>query len=270
MEATKRTYQKKSNKGKITVKHYLNTKLKPVFNEKSSIDGKDRYPVYVRMIVLGKVFDIKSKILYPIGLDEFQSISYNERDFFDKEISRITKIINTHRPFANVHFNLKDIGYSYNELTTPLNGAIENTLIKKIQNTLISIGKESREEQKKTFKGIDKNLQKPINFTLNEILDWKGCKSLQLINFLSANSISNCILGFDIFQILKEEYYFLWDFEDFYNEIIEECTMFEPTPIDWFEGDYIKNIILKTEPIDGKNIVDMIDKLLSPNPNNKT
>lgn len=266
MEATKRKYEKKSNEGKITIKHYLNTKLKPVFNEKSSIDGKDRYPVYVRMIVLGKVFDIKSKILYPIGLDEFQHISDNERRFFDKEISRITKIINTHRPFANVHFNLKDIGYSYNELTTPLNGAIENTLIKKIQNTLISIGKESREEQKKTFKGI----KKPINFTLNEILNWKDCKSFQLINFLSDNSISNSILGFDIFKTLKEEYSFLWDFEDFYNEIIEKCTMVEPTPIDWFEGDYIKDIILKREPIDGKNIVDMIDKLLSPNPNNKT
>lgn len=293
MEATKRKYEKKSTEGKITVKHFLNTKLKPVPNVQSLQDGKDRYAIYVRIVVLGKTFDIKSKIKFPIALDEFEFILSSQKEYFDREINRILHIIKFQRPFESLSFDLKGVSLSYNNATIPLNEAIENTLKRKIQSVLKSIAnfdeKERNsllEEKKKTLEyhnDIEKYseqlykianevyLEYPIQVYKGfyELLDWQNSSAKNIIDFLRDSIFKQNIRGFEEFYSLYNEYSNLWNFEMIYSELLHRCKILEPTPIDWFESDFIQKIITDIEPQSGGEIIKNINKLLGENPFNK-
>ena len=293
MEATKRKYEKKSTEGKITVKHFLNTKLKPVPNVQSLQDGKERYSIYVRMVVLGKTFDIKSKIMFPIALDEFEFILSSQKEYFDREISRILHIIKFQRPFESRSFDLKGVSLSYNNATIPLNEAIENTLKRKIQNVLKSIANFDEkerdsllEEKGKTLKyngnieDYSEQMFKVANEVYSEypiqvykgfyeLLDWQNSTAKRIIDFLRDSIFKQNIRGFEEFYSLHNEYINLWSFEMTYNEIRNKCKVLEPTPIDWFESDFIQKIITDIEPQSGGEIIKNINKLLGENPFNK-
>ena len=293
MEVTKRKYEKKSTEGKITVKHFLNTKLKPVPNVQSLQDGKERYSIYVRMVVLGKTFDIKSKIMFPIALDEFEFILSSQKEYFDREISRILHIIKFQRPFESRSFDLKGVSLSYNNATIPLNEAIENTLKRKIQNVLKSIANFDEkerdsllEEKGKTLKyngnieDYSEQMFKVANEVYSEypiqvykgfyeLLDWQNSTAEKIIDFLRDSIFKQNIRGFEEFYSLHNEYSNLWSFKMTYDKIQYKCEVLEPTPIDWFESDFIQKIITDIEPQSGGEIIKNINKLLGENPFNK-
>ena len=292
---TQRAFYKDKREKKITVKHYLNTKLKPVFNEKSFEDGKERFAIYVRMVVLGKSLDIKSKVKFPVALDEFESVKRTEKEIFNTEIDRITNIIKVHNPFERSAFDLKGVSESYSNLTIPLDQAIENSLKRKIQNLLISISnydeneikefKENQEKIRKKYQDYDSfenwelsvldsakeySLNFPkVNTGFYELLDWQNSTAFKLISFLRNYSFTENIRGFKAFDILFEEFIYLWDFDYTYNQIRKKCNMLEPTPIDWLEKKFIQKTIQKILPNDGEQLIININNLLGENPYNK-
>lgn len=56
MEASKRKYIKKSHEGKISIKYYLNTDLKP----KISDSGEELFPLYFKVTVKQQATKIRS------------------------------------------------------------------------------------------------------------------------------------------------------------------------------------------------------------------
>ena len=273
MEATKRKYTKSQTEGKITVKHFLNTKLKPVQNEKSFKDGKDRFAIYVRLMVAGKNLEIKSKIRFPIAIDEFDYILREKKDLFNREIIRITNIIKRHKPFESKTFSLNGVSIAYTNLTIALNLAIENCLRNEIRKSLVSLGT-YRDEMKgyKIEEMIDPETLKPnesykdklrhldVSNQLLKTLNWDS-KAFELINILMA---LESIKGFEEFIKLYKNYESLWQFDRSYNLLNQNYFEdLEPTPIDWFETNSIQTNLKKIYPSNADTIINQITNLLN-------
>jgi len=273
MEATKRKYTKSQTEGKITVKHFLNTKLKPVQNEKSFKDGKDRFAIYVRLMVVGKNLEIKSKIRFPIAIDEFDYILREKKDLFNREIIRITNIIKRHKPFESKTFSLNGVSIAYTNLTIALNLAIENCLRNEIRKSLVSLGT-YRDEMKgyKIEEMIDPETLKPnesykdklrhldVSNQLLKTLNWDS-KAFELINILMA---LESIKGFEEFIKLYKNYESLWQFDRSYNLLNQNYFEdLEPTPIDWFETNSIQTNLKKIYPSNADTIINQITNLLN-------
>jgi hypothetical protein len=273
MEATKRKYTKSQTEGKITVKHFLNTKLKPVQNEKSFKDGKDRFAIYVRLMVMGKNLEIKSKIRFPIAIDEFDNVLREKKDLFNREIIRITNIIKRHKPFESKTFSLNGVSIAYTNLTIALNLAIENCLRNEIRKSLVSLGK-YRDEMKvyKIEEMIDPETLKPnesykdklrhldVSNQLLKTLNWDS-KAFELINILMA---LESIKGFEEFIKLYKNYESLWQFDRSYNLLNQNYFEdLEPTPIDWFETNLIQTNLKKIYPSNADTIINQITNLLN-------
>jgi hypothetical protein len=275
MEATKRKYTKSQTEGKITVKHFLNTKLKPVQNEKSFKDGKDRFAIYVRLMVAGKNIEIKSKIRFPIAIDEFDYILREKKDLFNREIIRITDIIKRHKPFESTTFRLNGVSIAYNNLTIPLNLAIENCLRNEINKSLESLGTH-RDEMKgykiedlydsetlkpnESHKSIFRHIE--VSKHLLKTLNWDS-KAFDLINTLIT---LDSIKGFEEFMKLYKNYELLWQFDRSYD-LLSQKNYFEdlePTPIDWFETNLIQTNLKKIYPSFADAIISQITNLLNP------
>nr|WP_299422065.1 hypothetical protein [uncultured Emticicia sp.] len=273
MEATKRKYTKSKTEGKITVKHFLNTKLKSVPNEKSFKDGKERFAIYVRLMVMGKNLEIKSKIRFPIAIDEFDNVLREKKDLFNREIIRITDIIKRHKPFESTTFRLNGVSIAYNNLTIPLNLAIENCLRNEIRKSLVSLGT-YRDEMKgyKIEEMIDPETLKPnesykdklrhldVSNQLLKTLNWDS-KAFELINILMA---LESIKGFEEFIKLYKNYESLWQFDRSYNLLNQNYFEdLEPTPIEWFETNSIQTNLKKIYPSNADTIINQITNLLN-------
>jgi len=273
MEATKRKYTKSQTEGKITVRHFLNTKLKPVQNEKSFKDGKDRFAIYVRLMVAGKNLEIKSKIRFPIAIDEFDYILREKKDLFNREIIRITNIIKRHKPFESKTFSLNGVSIAYTNLTIALNLAIENCLRNEIRKSLVSLGT-YRDEMKgyKIEEMIDPETLKPnesykdklrhldVSNQLLKTLNWDS-KAFELINILMA---LESIKGFEEFIKLYKNYESLWQFDRSYNLLNQNYFEdLEPTPIEWFETNSIQTNLKKIYPSNADTIINQITNLLN-------
>lgn len=77
----KRKYQKHSTESKISVRHYLNTKLKGQFNM-----GGVYYPIYVQVIYQSKTYYAKSFINFKSTEEDFESFKRAFKHDFDSEI----------------------------------------------------------------------------------------------------------------------------------------------------------------------------------------
>ena len=292
MELVKRKYIKKTLQGRITVKHYLNSRLKPVTNPQSLIDGKDRYPVYLRLVVSGKTFDMKSKITFPIALDEFDLTLVIERNIFYKEVLQITEIIEESKPFEDAFFTLKSVANKYHFLSTSFQYAIENILVEKI-NALLDLSfkynesetlKELKRKSPELFFKYDISIlaktQKEIHDAkLSDIiknkLKFKNTNSYHLIQIIITNSLNNHsvenqylsnILTKDNqkYIALYKQYSLLWMFwADYYNTILEKSRMIELTPNDWINNSFIQKIVLGTYPEIGQELINQINDLFS-------
>ena len=288
MEAIKRKYTKKNNEGKITINYYLNTRLKPIINERFTPDLKDRYPIYIRIMVVGQTIEIKSKINFPLGLDEFDFFLKEEREIFDIERKRIETIIKNLKPFENQNFKLKDVSHIYNNISISLNVAIENTLVKKVYSFVENIAnQEEIELQEARKKGLSVSDSEGKELSLSDTvknnirkypriykrfldtLNWSNTAH-SLLEFLLAYSLTTNNDIYEKFISLKNDYSGLWDFKDTYGRILDKCDFLEPTAISWFEENSIQKIIKELEGYRGEKIIESIDKLLGENPFNKS
>lgn len=266
MEATKRKYTKKNNEGKITVKHYLNTKLKPVLNHKSLKDGKERYPLYILISVIGQKLYIKSKYINPIAVDEFDNFFLENKEFINNEVRRITEIIKRQDPFTvrkHGSFDIKMVNYVYGELTLRLDNAIEILLKNEIIYLLMKDYDLKRLDQKKYKLSIVNQDVKNINLLLFAGTDWKNSSSQFLIKLFVGYEV-NLNLGREkMFKNLESEYYELWDFIDKFQSADNFRNMeIEPTTIEWIESNYVQDIIRKSFVNEAKKYIEQIDSLL--------
>ncbi len=287
MEVTKRKYTKKNNEGKITVNYYLNTRLKPVINPKFAPDLKDRFPIYIRVMVARQTIEIKSKIDFPLGLDEFDYFLQEEKEIFDKERKRIEGIIRASKPFENQYFKLKEVSLIYNNVSIPLNEAIENSLVKKVYLVVDEIAKqeeiEFQEARKKGlslnddegkelpfYDAVKNNIRKypRIYGELIKTLNWKNTAD-GLLHFLLIYSLTTNEMIYEKFVSLQNEYLGLWNFKIMYDKVLSKCDFLEPTATDWFEDNSIQKIIREVEEYSGEKIIQSIDKLLGENPFNR-
>lgn len=139
-----------AKKGKITVKHYLNTRLKPV---------EKRYPLYIQIIVSGKKTQVKSNVLrnksirtesywttkLPEYNDYFTESEFNEimNDYNSEirfeiitEAQGIKNFIEFLNPFSSSNFRLTDFNIAYASLQKQLKGLIEYELVDEIKSEI--------------------------------------------------------------------------------------------------------------------------------------
>jgi hypothetical protein len=139
-------------KGKITVKHYLNTRAKA-----KTFNGEKHYPLYLQLIVAGQKAQLKSKIT------EYSNIykGYFEKDFPDPE--RIKLIMQGYF----TEYILKKIS---SEKLFPLSNLLndEISLITQIIKSKLSFG--SRRLSLKNFSNVYELHLKDIHIILDEYI----------------------------------------------------------------------------------------------------
>ena len=132
MEATKRKkYIKKDSEGKITIKHYLNIKLKSLLDE----EGNDSFcfPIYTRITVLRQTIEIKSRVNNSYcKKEDFSNHLSKYSELFECEKDALINIIKAGKPFENQEFDLKKSIKIYNNLTIPLACLIDKLLFNQI------------------------------------------------------------------------------------------------------------------------------------------
>lgn len=109
----KRKYQKHKTDYKITVKHYLNTKI-TVFQP----GWGNAHPIYLQITLKRQTTLIKSK--FPLGLtiDKYKQWSANDSSFIralEREKERVIYLIKLLKPFEHEDFDLSNISLAYNE-----------------------------------------------------------------------------------------------------------------------------------------------------------
>ena len=276
MEVTRRKYEKKSTEGKITVKHYLNTKLKPVYHWGK--DEKDRFPIYITIGVVRQSLQIKSKILIPVAIDEFDSFVFDNKVFIDNEVRRITEIIKRQDPFKSRNFDIKMVNFVYNNSTTRLDEVIESRLKIEIQKLLLTnLDKELINTKydilnEKLFKKYSQNSEyQKINIRFFSSTDWKNLSAKALIEIFADYERTFEIDSLKGFKDLLNKYWVLWNFVSEYKSSFANCfNVIEPTAIDWFENDFIQNTlrkIYKDEPNMADDYINQTNDLLTVNPN---
>ncbi len=132
MEATiRKKHIKKDLEGKITIKHYLNIKLKSLIDE----EGYDSfcYPIYTRITVLRQTIEIKSRVNNSYcEKEDFPNHISKYSESFECEKNTLTNIIKAGKPFENQKFDLKKSIKIYNNLTMPLAYLIDKLLFNQI------------------------------------------------------------------------------------------------------------------------------------------
>ncbi len=121
-----------SKKGKITVKHYLNTNLKPIKD-----NGQDTYPVYVQIIYKSTNFKIKSENSFFKYLSKEQLENETFVAFLNEELKRIERCVNLLSEHNEKLLTSKDI----NRFSKPLHIVIENNFKKLIKKEIANTPK---------------------------------------------------------------------------------------------------------------------------------
>ncbi|WP_370402803.1 hypothetical protein [Tenacibaculum dicentrarchi] len=114
-------------KSKITVKHYLNTNLKPIKE-----NGKNTYPVYVQIIYNSTNFKFKSENSFFKYLSKGDLQQKIFTTFLNSELERIKKTVNLLSENDEKLLTSKNI----NRLSKPLHIIIENNFKKLIEKEI--------------------------------------------------------------------------------------------------------------------------------------
>jgi hypothetical protein len=109
---------------KITVKHYLNTNLKP-----KKENGTDKFPVYVQVIFNRKIYKFKSENAFFEYLDSTQLENELFIKFLMNELESVERCVNLISRNDENLLTSKDIY----RLSKPLNNVIENNFGKLIE-----------------------------------------------------------------------------------------------------------------------------------------
>jgi hypothetical protein len=104
METPKQKYGKRKTESKISVRHYLNTKIKG-----KKFGEKIYYPIYIQIIHRGKVNFAKSLLNAESTIEEFELFKTTHREDLNDEILIITDKISQLSSELHEKFTLKNI-----------------------------------------------------------------------------------------------------------------------------------------------------------------
>jgi len=113
-----------SKLSKITVKHYLNTNLKPKIE-----NGLEKFPVYIQVIFNRKIYKFKSENVYFEYLDKTQIIDGLFTGLLNSELKRVERCVNLIAKHDEKLLTSKDIY----KLSKPLSRVIEKNFCKLIE-----------------------------------------------------------------------------------------------------------------------------------------
>jgi len=131
MEQTKRKYQKHKTDVKITVKHFLNTELKPDIDKNT---GSLLYPLYIRVGVNRQLTKLRSRLNYllPIeDLEQFLSLTPIE-EYVENERLIIEQTISNERPEQKDTFKLTQWSDRYRSGLDSLGDTISTLILNDI------------------------------------------------------------------------------------------------------------------------------------------
>ncbi|GAB4026405.1 hypothetical protein [Spirosoma gilvum] len=131
METTPRKYQKHKTEVKITVKHFVNTELKP---EIDTFSGKLIYPLYVRVRVNRQLTKFKSQLNHSISVDYLDEFLSTEpfKAYADNERLIIEQTIKEMKPEQKANFKLKNWSALYKGGLQPISEIISDFIIRGI------------------------------------------------------------------------------------------------------------------------------------------
>lgn len=164
---------------KITVKHYLNKRAKPVTYSKEKY-----YPLYIQIIVNGKKAQIKSKINEHLSIyrSDIERITKNDRElnklflngyFSDSQLANIykkkvfpiyhllsdetniiTRIILLKNPFTDENFSLSTFSKEYKSHTTEITSILDKNIKEMYKDELKKLFLQSidQDEKRDVFK----------------------------------------------------------------------------------------------------------------------
>jgi hypothetical protein len=122
MEPTKRTYKKQKVESKVTVKHFLNTRLKGKLQE----DGQIGYPLYIRLTAKGLHTDFKSQIPNYVSVDKFDSFQQEYKTHLGHETRIIEDIVKKLKPDDNQNFSLDSVSKDYESSVKSFSDTVES------------------------------------------------------------------------------------------------------------------------------------------------
>lgn len=98
-----------NKEGKITVKHFLNTRLKGRLQD----NGELAYPLYVRIRVKDQQTEFKSRIAVFVSPEQFEWFLRENKTHIEHDIYVLTDIVKRLKPFEKQQFSLDSITRRY-------------------------------------------------------------------------------------------------------------------------------------------------------------
>ncbi|MVM39508.1 hypothetical protein GO730_21095 [Spirosoma sp. HMF3257] len=130
MEAPKRKYQKHKTESKISVRHYLNTKVKG-----KEGDGKIYYPLYIQIIHKGKVNYAKSLLNTEATVEDFELFKQTRLQDLLEEIEFLISRIRSLSHEMGENFTLKYIFGSDEEIYYPIMECLKSEIFDAVMFT---------------------------------------------------------------------------------------------------------------------------------------
>ncbi len=245
MKSTPRKYQKHKAEGKITVKHFFNTRLKG----KTQESGVVVYPLYVRIMVKGQLTDIKSRLTQLVDPHSFDLFENDYSAFLQQEIKDITSIVKDLKPFDKQDFNLQTVTSLYSQSATPITTIIENCLKDEVRYCIAINYPEPSHNVDMNDKAVIIALAQDNE--LISLIDW------QKSSYMILTSLQTIIPSlFDPLRKLEIMYGPAFSFDGYYNTLYATHRYpVKPTLTDWKSGSLKRDI-------NNPKVISSIDLLL--------
>ncbi|MFN8353645.1 MAG: hypothetical protein U0Y10_04340 [Spirosomataceae bacterium] len=192
----KRTYQKHKTEYKITVKHYLNTKLKPEVTS----DGRNVYPIYTVILAKRQNHYRRSLTFAYSTIDDFEELLIREKSLFDAEKELLTNKIRKHFDEGN-----EDLVGAFVSLLN-----LHVSLAQRVRGTL------NYEIIKEAERYFSETLHKPFK-PLKELLNWIKQEPTKLFDGL--------ISLVPTLEKVQNQYTQLFYFQDFLNVLLNRSQL---------------------------------------------
>ncbi|MCU0326580.1 MAG: hypothetical protein MUF45_15225 [Spirosomaceae bacterium] len=221
----KKNYKKHIVKETVTILHFPNNKIKPII-----IDGKNTYPLYVRISLKGQVTTIKSLLrgTYDIEFskENLQNDTISTMEF-EKKIIR--DYINKINPFGRDNFHISEISTFSNNIYKPIEFMHNEMLINWVVNFLEKYAEDNNVDKELFMSVINlnkDNVYQVIRAFKNFVpsIDALNSRPNHILEFLLS------ILSFDTMlyeKIITDRYFDKESFKRFNSHFFEDFKPIE-------------------------------------------